>query len=160
MYVTCRIYLTIIRFFPTPYSPWIWHLKQILMWRAAVDCGCSFVVEPGAFVDVKIALRLRIADPDKTNEWLINLCYVSWEQINKTLETEGKPGRSGDKIIWLSYSGTQEVWYQKEFNRNYLEGKPEVICIQETWLKLIIDFVIKEYHSIRRYRQQGKEGFL
>lgn len=61
-----------------------------------MDCGCSFVVEPGAFVDVKIALRLRIADPDKTNEWLINLCYVSWEQINKTLETEGKPGRSGD----------------------------------------------------------------
>lgn len=33
------------------------------MWRAAVDCGCSFVVEPGAFVDVTIALRLRITDP-------------------------------------------------------------------------------------------------
>lgn len=28
-----------------------------------MDCGCSFLVQPAAFVDVTIALSLRIADP-------------------------------------------------------------------------------------------------
>lgn len=33
------------------------------------------------------------------------------------------------------------------------EFKPHVICIQETWLKSHLDFVIQGYISIRRDRQ-------
>lgn len=39
-----------------------------------------------------------------------------------------------------------------------LKKKPEVICIQETWLKPSLDFVIKGYDSIRRDRGEGSGG--
>lgn len=41
---------------------------------------------------------------------------------------------------------------------NKLEIKPDVICIQETWLKQSLDFVIKGYISIRRDRVEGNDG--
>ena len=36
--------------------------------------------------------------------------------------------------------------------------KPDVICIQETWLKGVLDFVLKGYTSLRRDRQGGNGG--
>lgn len=36
--------------------------------------------------------------------------------------------------------------------------KPNVICIQESWLSPKLDFVIKGYTSIRRDREAGKGG--
>lgn len=38
------------------------------------------------------------------------------------------------------------------------EFKPHVICIQETWLKSHLDFVIQGYISIRRDRQTCNGG--
>lgn len=38
------------------------------------------------------------------------------------------------------------------------EYKPHIICIQETWLKPHLDFVIQGYTSIRRDRQTGNGG--
>lgn len=39
------------------------------------------------------------------------------------------------------------------------EFKPHVICIQETWLKSHLDFVIQGYISIRRDRHVMVEGW-
>uniref|UniRef100_A0A3B5QAR3 Reverse transcriptase domain-containing protein n=1 Tax=Xiphophorus maculatus TaxID=8083 RepID=A0A3B5QAR3_XIPMA len=39
-----------------------------------------------------------------------------------------------------------------------LEDKPEIICVQETWLKTTLDFVIKGYNSVRRDRQEERGG--
>ena len=39
-----------------------------------------------------------------------------------------------------------------------MENKPDVICIEETWLKSSIDFVIKGYVSVRRDRGDSKGG--
>ena len=37
-----------------------------------------------------------------------------------------------------------------------MKGKPQVICIQETFLKPVLDFVIYGYLSIRRDRSEGE----
>uniref|UniRef100_A0A3Q2ZQ74 Reverse transcriptase domain-containing protein n=1 Tax=Kryptolebias marmoratus TaxID=37003 RepID=A0A3Q2ZQ74_KRYMA len=45
--------------------------------------------------------------------------------------------------------------------KGYIEEiaeKPEIICIQETWLKTRLEFVIKGYVSVRRDRQEGNGG--
>ena len=39
-----------------------------------------------------------------------------------------------------------------------LENKPEVICIQETWLKSCLDFVICGYESVRCDRERAAGG--
>ncbi|MCI4382155.1 hypothetical protein PGIGA_G00260520 [Pangasianodon gigas] len=39
-----------------------------------------------------------------------------------------------------------------------LKGKPDIICIQETWLKPNLDFVIHGYSSIRKDRDSGNGG--
>lgn len=39
-----------------------------------------------------------------------------------------------------------------------LEVKPDIICIQESWLIPRLDFVIKGYTSVRRDRDSGKGG--
>ena len=39
-----------------------------------------------------------------------------------------------------------------------LSYKPDVICVQESWLKRSLDFVIKGYSSIRRDRVEGNGG--
>lgn len=41
---------------------------------------------------------------------------------------------------------------------NYTDDKPDIICIQETWLKYSLDFVIKGYTSVRRDRGEGNSG--
>lgn len=39
-----------------------------------------------------------------------------------------------------------------------LNDKPDVICVQESWLKSSLDFVIKGYSSIRRDGVGGNGG--
>lgn len=39
-----------------------------------------------------------------------------------------------------------------------LEVQPDIICVQETWLKPTLDFVIRGYISIRRDREEGGGG--
>ena len=41
---------------------------------------------------------------------------------------------------------------------NNLKKKPEIICVQETWLKPALEFVIKGYNSIRRDRVGDNGG--
>lgn len=36
--------------------------------------------------------------------------------------------------------------------------KPDIICVQETWLKPNLDFVLNDYVVIRRDREQGNGG--
>ena len=42
--------------------------------------------------------------------------------------------------------------------KGYIENiqkKPEIICVQETWLNATLDFVIKGYDSVhKRYRRR------
>ena len=45
--------------------------------------------------------------------------------------------------------------------KGFIDGirkKPEIICVQETWLKPALDFVIRGYSSIRRDRAEGNGG--
>lgn len=39
-----------------------------------------------------------------------------------------------------------------------LENIPDVICVEETWLKPNLDFVIQGYVCIRRDRERGNGG--
>ena len=39
-----------------------------------------------------------------------------------------------------------------------LKEKPDVICIQETWLKTHLDFIIGGYSAIRQDRNDGQGG--
>ncbi len=39
-----------------------------------------------------------------------------------------------------------------------MKEKPDVICIQESWLNSRLDFVLKGYVSVRRDRDDGKGG--
>lgn len=39
-----------------------------------------------------------------------------------------------------------------------LTNKPDIICIQETWLKPHLDFILKGYHSIRLDRKKDRGG--
>jgi exonuclease III len=41
---------------------------------------------------------------------------------------------------------------------NKMEVKPDVICVQESWLKPKLDFVIKGFVSVRRDREEGNGG--
>ncbi len=41
---------------------------------------------------------------------------------------------------------------------NELEEKPDVICIQETWLKPNLDFVLHGYSGLRKDRIDGGGG--
>lgn len=41
---------------------------------------------------------------------------------------------------------------------NQMEEKPDVICVQESWLKPKFDFVIKGYVTVRRDREEGNGG--
>ncbi len=41
---------------------------------------------------------------------------------------------------------------------NQMKVKPEVICIQESWLKPKLEFVLKGYIRVRRDREAGKGG--
>lgn len=41
---------------------------------------------------------------------------------------------------------------------NQMKDKPDVICIQESWLNPRLEFVLKGYISVRRDRVEGKGG--
>lgn len=41
---------------------------------------------------------------------------------------------------------------------SHMKEKPDVICIQETWLNSRLDFVVKGYISVRRDREDGNSG--
>ncbi len=41
-----------------------------------------------------------------------------------------------------------------------MKEKPDVICIQESWLNSRLDFVLKGYVSVRRDRDDGKGGVV
>lgn len=58
----------------------------------------------------------------------------------------------------------------EEFNCKWTGGggyiakklqKPDVLCIQETWLRPTLDFVLRGYHTVRRDRTEGSgEGCI
>ena len=41
-----------------------------------------------------------------------------------------------------------------------LENEPEVICVQETWLRPCLDFIIPGYESVRLDREEIRERVL
>lgn len=41
---------------------------------------------------------------------------------------------------------------------NDFKKKPEIIRVQETWLKPALEFIIKRYDSRRRDRREGRGG--
>ena len=45
----------------------------------------------------------------------------------------------------------------KKFVEN-LDARPNVICVQETWLRPHLDFVLQGYVSVRRDREKGPGG--
>lgn len=63
----------------------------------------------------------------KGAEKVLTVKDLSWEQINKKLESDGKPGTSGEKLT----------------------------IPQETWLKSILAFEMKGYDNIRREREDS-----
>lgn len=42
--------------------------------------------------------------------------------------------------------------------KKIVKKKPEIICVQETWLKPALDFIINGYDSICRDRGEGCKG--
>ncbi len=63
-------------------------------------------------------------------------------------------------ILILQWNARSLVANGLEFKSviNELESKPDLICIQESWLKPRFDFVIKAYVSERRDREEGNGG--
>lgn len=63
-------------------------------------------------------------------------------------------------MIILQWNARSLIANGQEFKGfiNDLKNKPEVICVQETWLKQVLDFVIKGYDSIQRDRSEGSGG--
>lgn len=39
-----------------------------------------------------------------------------------------------------------------------IKKKPDIICVQETWLKPSLDFIIQGYDSVRRDKGEGSGG--
>ena len=58
----------------------------------------------------------------------------------------------------LQWNARSLIANGQEFKRYIydLEHKPDIICIQETWLKPHLDFVIKGYNSIRLDRERQR----
>ncbi len=63
-------------------------------------------------------------------------------------------------FIILQWNARSLVANGQEFKKfiDNLEEKPNVICIQETWLKARLDFIIKGYTAVRGDRESGKGG--
>lgn len=53
----------------------------------------------------------------------------------------------------LISNGQKLKGFIKDFKK-----KPEIICVQETWLKPGLEFVMKGYDSIRRDSREGRGG--
>lgn len=63
-------------------------------------------------------------------------------------------------LILLQWNARSLISNGQEFKKyiDKLEEKPDVICIQETWLKPQLDFIIKGYNAVRRDRESGRGG--
>lgn len=63
-------------------------------------------------------------------------------------------------FIILQWNARSLIANGQEFKRyvQELSRKPDVICIQETWLKPNLDFVLKGYNSIRQDRVKDVGG--
>lgn len=63
-------------------------------------------------------------------------------------------------LLILQWNARSLVANGQEFKGflNEMEQKPDVVCIQETWLKQSLDFVIKGYTCVRRDRGEGIGG--
>lgn len=63
-------------------------------------------------------------------------------------------------IIILEWNARSLIANGQEFKRyiSEIQNKPHIICIQETWLKPQLDFVIQGYVAIRNDREGGKGG--
>lgn len=61
-------------------------------------------------------------------------------------------------VIILQWNARSLLANGQEFKHflNELNEKPDVICIQESWLKPHLDFVIHGYTIIRRDRNSGE----
>jgi len=63
-------------------------------------------------------------------------------------------------LIILQWNARSLIANGQEFKK-YVEDvkeKPNVICVQETWLIPRLDFNIKGYNAVRRDRKNGKGG--
>lgn len=63
-------------------------------------------------------------------------------------------------LIILQWNARSLIANGQEFKKyidNLIE-KPHIICIQETWLKPQMDFIIKGYNVIRNDREYGRGG--
>lgn len=63
-------------------------------------------------------------------------------------------------LVILQWNARSLLANGQEFKKcvSSLSDKPQVICIQETWLKPQWDFVIYGYTAIRNDRETGKGG--
>ena len=78
-------------------------------------------------------------------EKFLDMKDLSWEQINRRLEEDGKPcsdswGQDLDLMIILQWNARSVMANGQEFE-GFIQGlrnKPEIICIHEPWLKTVI----------------------
>ena len=63
-------------------------------------------------------------------------------------------------LIILQWNARSLIVNGQEFKRYIfeLQNRPHIICVQETWLKLQLDFIIQGYTTIRNDRELGKGG--
>lgn len=63
-------------------------------------------------------------------------------------------------VILLQWNARSLLANGQEFKHfiKTLAVKPDIICIQETWLKPNLDFIIYGYFGIRKDRDLGKGG--
>ena len=63
-------------------------------------------------------------------------------------------------LILLQWNARSLIANGQEF-KGYIDNlieKPNVICVQETWLKPQMDFTVKGYIAVRKDRESGKGG--
>jgi len=65
-------------------------------------------------------------------------------------------------LIILQWNARSLIANGQEFKKyiDDLVEKPNVICIQETWVKPQLDFIIKGYNGVRRDREPGRGGVV
>lgn len=63
-------------------------------------------------------------------------------------------------LIVLQWNARSLISNGQEFKKfiSDMGNKPHIICIQETWLKPQLDFVIQGYTAFRNDRKQGQGG--
>ncbi len=62
----------------------------------------------------------------------------------------------------LQWNARSLIANGQEFKKyvDELKEKPNIICVQETWLKSELDFIINGYSAVRRDRENGRGGGL